>query len=56
MMRMMITMSIMEEDDYDMMTWVMRVIRKMMRMSGRAYVKVREWQGFCGNAGVAGFM
>ena len=57
---MMITVSIMEEDDdYDMMTWVMRVIRKMMRMvrmSGRAYVRVCEWQGFCRNAGVAGFM
>ena len=57
---MMITVSIMEEeDDYDMMTWVMRVIRKMMRMvrmSGRVYVRVWEWQGFCRNAGVAGFM
>ena len=54
MMRMMITMNIMEEeDDYDMITWV---IRKMMRMSGRAYVRVCEWQGFCRNAGVAGFM
>ena len=37
MMRMMITMSIMEEeeDHYDMMTYVMRVIRTMMRMITR---------------------
>ena len=37
MMRMMITMSIMEEeeDHYDMMTCAMRVIRKMMRMITR---------------------
>ena len=57
MMRMMITMSIMEEEEhYYMMTWVMRVIRNMMRMSGRSYVRVCEWQGFCRNTGVAGFM
>ena len=39
-----------------MMTWVIRVIRKMMmRMSGRAYVRVREWQGLYKNARVAEF-